>query len=105
MTNAAFADLTGLRTVVTGSSSGIGRAIAWEFARGGADVVVHCCRSVQKADSLAEQIRRLGRNAEVVTADLGREDELAGFVDRAWDRFGGVDVWASQAERDPLRSV
>ena len=102
MTSGEFGNLTGLRTVVTGSSSGIGRAIAWEFARGGADVVVHCHRSVEAAASLAEQIRQSGRRAEVVPADLGNADELAGFVDRAWSRFGGVDVWVNNAGVDLL---
>jgi 3-oxoacyl-[acyl-carrier protein] reductase len=102
VTGTGFADLTGLRAVVTGSSSGIGRAIAWEFARGGADVVVHCGRSVQEAESLAEEIRQLGRAVEVVPADLGNADELAGFVDRVWDRFGHVDVWVNNAGVDLL---
>ena len=100
MIGSNFGDLSGLRAVVTGSSSGIGRAIAWEFACGGADVVVHCRRSLEAAEQLAEQIRELGRTAEVCTADLGNEPDLPGFVERAFS--GGTDIWVNNAGVDLL---
>ena len=100
MIGSNFGDLSGLRAVVTGSSSGIGRAIAWEFACGGADVVVHCRRSLEAVEQLAEQIRELGRAAEVCTADLGNEPDLPSFVERAFS--GGADIWVNNAGVDLL---
>lgn len=98
----AFADLTGLRAVVTGSSSGIGRAIALEFARGGADVVVHCHSSRSAAEQVADEIRQLGRNARVLTADVADPDRLESLVEEAWAGFGGVEVWVNNAGADLL---
>lgn len=98
----AFADLTGLRTVVTGSSSGIGRAIALEFARGGADVVVHCRNSRSAAEQVADEIRQLGRKSHIIAADVAEADRLESFVDAAWACFGGVDVWVNNAGADLL---
>jgi len=97
-----FADLTGLRAVVTGSSGGIGRSIALEFAAGGADLVVHCRCTVQNAEAVAEQIRNRGRRATVLTADLARESELAQFVESAWQALGGCDIWVNNAGVDLL---
>ncbi|MEX0704073.1 MAG: SDR family oxidoreductase [Planctomycetales bacterium] len=97
-----FADLSGLRAVVTGSSTGIGRAIAVELARGGADVAVHCRRSIGAAEEVADEIRRMGGRAALLTADLGERDALASFVEEAWTNLGGVDIWVNNAGIDLL---
>ena len=97
-----FADLHGRRCVVTGSSTGIGRAIAMEFARAGADVVIHCRTTVDAAEGLAAAIRGMGRAAEVRTADLSDPRNLEGFVEQAWAALGGVDVWVNNAGADTL---
>jgi 3-oxoacyl-[acyl-carrier protein] reductase len=97
-----FADLSGRRAVVTGSSSGIGRGIALAFARGGADVVVHCGQSLERARDVAEEVRALGRKADVIASDLREERNLAWFVESAWDFFGGADVWVNNAGADLL---
>jgi 3-oxoacyl-[acyl-carrier protein] reductase len=102
MSQTHFADLSGQRAIVTGASSGIGRAIARELARGGADVVVHCRRSLSAANELADEIRGLGRSAEVVTADLADQASLAGFVESAWACFEEVDIWVNNAGADLL---
>jgi len=99
---AQFANLSGLRAVVTGASSGIGRAIAYELARGGTDILIHCRRSVASAESLASEIRRLGRDVEVVTADLGDIEGLPRFVEKAWQCMGQIDIWVSNAGVDLL---
>jgi 3-oxoacyl-[acyl-carrier protein] reductase len=96
-----FADLTGLRTLVTGSSSGIGRAIAAEFARAGADVVVHCRQSIEPAEKLAHELRQLGRCALEV-ADLSDAAALSNFAERSWQHFGGLDVCVNNAGADLL---
>jgi 3-oxoacyl-[acyl-carrier protein] reductase len=97
-----FGDLTGRRAVVTGSSSGIGRAIALELARGGADVVVHCVRSLDAARDVASAIKSLGRKCTVLQADLADEAGLPRLVDDAWGALGGVDVWVNNAGADLL---
>ena len=97
-----FASLAGLKAVVTGSSSGLGRAIALEFARAGADVVIHCQRSLDRAEQTAAEIRQLGRIASVVTADIRSTDSLHALVDAAWAACGRVDVWVNNAGIDLL---
>jgi 3-oxoacyl-[acyl-carrier protein] reductase len=97
-----FADLTGLRAVVTGSSSGIGRAVALEFARAGADVVVHCRGSDNAGKEVVEEIRALGCAAEFVAADLSVEAELPAFAEKAWRCFGSVEIWVNNAGADLL---
>jgi 3-oxoacyl-[acyl-carrier protein] reductase len=97
-----FGDLTGRRAVVTGSSSGIGRAIALELARAGADVVVHCARSLDAAQEVAAAIKSLGRKSVVLQADLTDEPGLPQLVDNAWGALGGVDVWVNNAGADLL---
>jgi 3-oxoacyl-[acyl-carrier protein] reductase len=97
-----FASLSGLRSVVTGSSSGIGRAIAWEFAQAGADVVLHCRESIDRAAELVRKIAGLGRRAELCVADLADARLLDEFAERAWTALGGVDVWVNNAGADVL---
>ncbi len=97
-----FASLAGLKAVVTGSSSGLGRAIAIEFARAGADVVIHCHRSLDRAEQTADEIRQLGRNATVVTADIRSTQSLSELVDAVWGTCGRVDVWVNNAGVDLL---
>ncbi|MGH9485102.1 MAG: SDR family NAD(P)-dependent oxidoreductase, partial [Terriglobales bacterium] len=60
--------LTGKIALITGAARGIGRAIALRLAQGGADLVINYVTSVEEANALAEQIRGLGRRAEVVSA-------------------------------------
>lgn len=97
-----FGSLAGRRALVTGSSSGIGRAIALEFARAGADVVVHCARSVEAAERVAEQVRTHGRRCGVVTADISERAELERLANIAWDQFAGIDICVNNAGADLL---
>lgn len=86
---------------MTGSSSGIGQAIALEFARAGADVIVHCRRSADKAWGVAEAIRGLGRTASVLTADLAKAN-LPKFVEMCWREWQSIDIWVNNAGADLL---
>lgn len=97
-----FGDLSGLRAVVTGSSSGIGRAIARELARGGADLILHCRQTIRQAEQLAGEIQQLGRQAKLCTADLADEAGLGDFVEHVWECYGGVEVWINNAGVDLL---
>ncbi len=94
-------ELDGLRAVVTGSTSGIGRAIALEFARAGADVVVHGRRGAP-AEEVADAIRAAGKRAVPVLADLADADGCRRLARSAWEAWGGVDVWVNNAGADTL---
>jgi 3-oxoacyl-[acyl-carrier protein] reductase len=98
----AFGDLSGRRAVVTGSSGGIGRAIALEFARAGADVLVHARESEAAAKNVADEIRQLGRSASIILADLGRAEGLSTFVDDCWRASSSIDIWVNNAGADLL---
>ncbi len=87
---------------MTGASSGIGRATALEFARAGADVIVHYARSASAADDLANEVRQLGRQAHVICKDFAESDSLDQFVDTAWSEFGKIDIWVNNAGADVL---
>jgi 3-oxoacyl-[acyl-carrier protein] reductase len=95
--------LTRRTAVVTGSSSGIGRAIALELAAAGADVVVHCCVSLQQAEQVAEMIRNLGRRAAVIAADLGDVAACERFAEQCWEcDLGPPAIWVNNAGVDLL---
>ena len=102
MTVVNFGDLSGTRAVVTGASSGIGRAIALELARGGADVVVHARSNKTAADEVAESIRQMDRSAHVILADLGDSAERERFVDDCASALGRFDLWVNNAGVDLL---
>lgn len=95
-------ELNGLTAVVTGSSSGIGRAIALELATAGADCLIHARRNREGAESVAAAIRSLGRNADVLLADLAEPSEQDRFAAEAWRWQGGVDIWINNAGADTL---
>ncbi len=95
-------ELTGLRAVVTGSTSGIGRAIALTLAEGGADVVIHGRRSRQSAEAVAALVRAAGVRSAVHLADLRDEAECRRLVEAAWTTWGGVEVWVNNAGADTL---
>ena len=95
-------ELTGLRAVVTGSTSGIGRAMALALAAGGADVIVHGRRSRESAEEVAALVRAAGARGGVVLADLRDERECRRLVEDAWQTWGGVEVWVNNAGADTL---
>lgn len=95
-------DLHGRYAVVTGSSSGIGRATALELARAGAHVLVHARQSAEQAESAARAVQSLGSNSTVVLADLQDPREHPRLVDAAWNWAGEVDIWVNNAGGDVL---
>ena len=76
----SFADLTGKKIVVTGSSSGIGRAIALECARAGADLIVSYRVSSERAEVVADEIRSTGRAVQVIPVDVSVPSDRERFV-------------------------
>jgi 3-oxoacyl-[acyl-carrier protein] reductase len=97
-----MSELAGKTAVVTGSSRGIGQAIALELAAAGADILVHARTSRQAAEAVAESVRGLGRDSIVVLADLSDPMTHGPFVDRAWNWHGRVDIWVNNAGVDVL---
>jgi 3-oxoacyl-[acyl-carrier protein] reductase len=95
-------ELDGLTAVVTGSSSGIGRAIALELAAAGADCLVHARQNRAGAEAVATEIRAQKQQTHVLIADLARLDAQDEFAEQAWQWQGKVDIWINNAGADTL---
>jgi len=89
--------MEGKRVIVTGSGTGIGRGMALEFARHGADVALHYCHSGDGAFSAVEEIRKAGGKAEAFKADFNNVDEVRELPLKAVDFLGGLDVLVNNA--------
>jgi 3-oxoacyl-[acyl-carrier protein] reductase len=96
-----FASLTGRRIVVTGASSGIGRAIAFECARAGADIVVTYRQSQRLAENVAAEIRATGVTADVFMLDVCDASSRHGIVESCL-ATGRVDGVVNNAGADLL---
>lgn len=90
-------DLQNKSAIVTGSSRGIGKAIALRFARDGAAVVVNCVTNIDKAEAVAEEIRKAGGRAEAVQADVSKRADAERLVAEGIAAFGKVDILVSNA--------
>jgi short-subunit dehydrogenase len=89
-------DLNGLRALVTGASSGIGRAIALELARAGVNQVLLARRGERLAE-VAAQIASLGRRAEVVVGDVTNSEDRRRAVTTSQEKLGGLDILVNSA--------
>jgi 3-oxoacyl-[acyl-carrier protein] reductase len=95
-------ELDGAIAVVTGSSSGIGRAIALELAAAGAHVLIHARGSRAAAEEVAGAARTRPVETEVALCDLADPAAHLPFVQRAWNWRGAVDIWVNNAGADVL---
>ena len=84
--------LAGQKAIVTGGSSGIGKAIALALGEAGADVLVNFHSGGEEAEKVAEQIQRGGRDAFAHGADVSKEEEMRDMFAAAIARFGRVDI-------------
>jgi 3-oxoacyl-[acyl-carrier protein] reductase len=89
--------LTGKTAIVTGGSRGIGRSIALELAKNGANIVVNYAGSEAKAQSVVEEIEELGVKAFKVQADVADEQQVKEMVKATVDTFGSVDILVNNA--------
>ena len=89
--------LRGQKAIVTGASSGIGKAIAIALGHAGADVVLNYVSGPDDAESVAVEIRRCGATAITHRADISKEDEVRAMFDRARAEFGTVDILVNNA--------
>ena len=87
----------GQTALVTGSSRGIGRAIALRLAEEGADIVVHFRRNTGAAEATAAEVSGLGRRVMLAQADLGEPEALDLMFDRVGDSFGSLDILVANA--------
>ncbi len=83
--------------VVTGSSRGVGRAVALGFAAEGANVVVNYTSNQNAADEVVGIITRMGRQAIAVKADVAQKDDVERLFGQALDTFGKIDVLVNNA--------
>lgn len=89
--------LEGKRALVTGASRGIGRGIAVELARAGADVAINYRSHAEEADEVQEECARHGSKAVTIRADMGVQSEAEGIVEEAIAGLGGLDIVVSNA--------
>jgi len=94
MTDLRFAGQTAL---ITGSSRGIGRAIALRLAAEGADIVINFVRNQKPADEIAAHIEAMGRKAVIIQADVSKPDHVERLYTAIEDAFGGLDILVSNA--------
>ncbi len=88
--------LQGKTALVTGAGRGIGQATAILFAQEGADVVVTDL-DLSEAEETAAAIKKIGRRAIAIAADISKPDEVSAMVDRAIDAFEGIDILVNNA--------
>ncbi len=93
-------DLTGKVAVVTGSSRGIGRAIAEAMAAHGAKVVISS-RKPEACAPVAEAITKAGGEAIVIPCHIGHKEQLQTLVDKTTAHWGGIDILVCNAAVNP----
>ena len=89
--------LDGRIALITGAGKRVGRTISLELARRGADIAVHYRSSDKEARATAEEVRQIGRRAELFRADLSQPDEIETMFGRLRETFGRLDVLVNSA--------
>jgi 2-hydroxycyclohexanecarboxyl-CoA dehydrogenase len=90
------------KALVTGAGQGIGKAIALELAREGADIAV-CDLNPETADAAAEEVKGLGREAQAFAVDVADGPAVVEVVEQALERFGQLDILVNNAGWDETR--
>ncbi len=94
---AAALDFRGRTALVTGAARGIGRAIALALGESGADVAVNYRERAGDAEAAAQEVRRLGRKAIAVRADVSQSAEVATLLERVEAELGPIDILINNA--------
>ena len=87
----------GKTVIVTGGSRGIGRAIALDFAKSGANVVVNYNRNAEKADEVVKEIEALGPKGLAVQCNVSNQEDVDALLKATVDTFGTVDFLVNNA--------
>jgi 3-oxoacyl-[acyl-carrier protein] reductase len=90
-------ELSGKVALVTGSSRGIGRAIALALAEAGADIVVNFLRRAEEAQAVAQRVGELGRRCASIQADVSSAREVERLVRESEEQVGAVDILVNNA--------
>ena len=94
--------LEGKMALVTGSARGIGRAIALELARRGADVIIHYLNNREGAEAVAQEIQKLGRKSFTARAHLKLPDEIQSLFREVQEKAGYLDILVNNAASGKL---
>lgn len=89
--------LEGMKALITGADSGIGRAVALAYAREGADVLISYLDEHEDAEATAALVREAGRQAVLVPGDIQHADHCRALVDGAVEAFGRIDILVNNA--------
>ena len=82
--------------IVTGGGTGIGKGIALEMARVGANIVA-CARNVERIEKTAEEVKVIGRRSMALQCDVRDPDQIESVVDRTLQEFGRIDILVNNA--------
>ncbi|WP_342514484.1 enoyl-[acyl-carrier-protein] reductase FabL [Sporosarcina sp. FSL K6-1522] len=91
--------------MVTGSSRGLGKALAIELAKNGYDIVVNYARSRSAAEETVKEIEAIGRKAVMIRANVGDVKKLRTMFEQVKEEFGRLDVFVSNAASGVLRPI
>lgn len=90
--------------IVTGAGRGIGKGIALTLAEAGVDITV-AARTREQIEQTAEEIRKLGRRALVVPADVTKKDQVANVVEQTVSHLGRIDILVNNAGIITLKPI
>ncbi|OPY98819.1 NAD(P)-dependent oxidoreductase [Bradyrhizobium sacchari] len=89
--------LAGMKAIITGGDSGIGRAVAIAYAREGADIVIAYLNEHEDAAEVKALVEREGRKAGLIAGDIANPDHCRSIVHRAVEELGGIDILVNNA--------
>ena len=97
--------LSGKIALVTGASRGIGKAIAIELARDGADIIINYHHNEEEAMEVVSEIEKLGRKAVALKADVGDFDQVSKMCGIIKEKFGRLNIVVNNAGITMDRSI
>ncbi|MDC0358715.1 SDR family oxidoreductase, partial [Oligoflexia bacterium] len=89
--------LRGQKALITGANSGIGRGVAIELAKAGADLVINYVSKPEVAEEVVQEARSHGSNAFAFQADVSKEDQVQSMFSTMLDEFGTIDILINNA--------
>src|SRR5207245_5079727 len=92
--------LKGKYALITGSSRGIGRAIALKLAECGAKIGVHYYKNIDAANDTLAKVRERRSDGFIVQADVNRTDDIRGMMDHVKSEFGKLDIFVRIDQQD-----